>query len=334
MKNFNSRSNCYFTHSIIADLVFVLMQVFNKKNCASIENIYSEIYIESVREEHRFLAEVIASLPSHGYEMLEFLLLNDNFNNIEEYKRFILSIEDDKFFYDFYGKYIDNELLKLALQDDKGLNKLYSSYDSISTSFIALKSLFNNKSLFVDEFFSCLERLYTKDFANIYEQITTRVYDEFDRIENSLLELEPLELSQRIMGKTFKNRGPYKNFTFVPSHFVTGKAVRFFGKDQILIYSINHNQFTRDDITKILKIISDDKRFEIIELLSENKPLMGKELAERLDLSKATISHHIEQLKGTGFINEERIKNSKFYSINSVAIDKFMNYLSSKLRNS
>jgi predicted transcriptional regulator len=60
---------------------------------------------------------------------------------------------------------------------------------------------------------------------------------------------------------------------------------------------------------------------------------MGKDLAEKLGLSKATVSHHIEQLKETGFINEERNKNSKFYSINSASVDKFLDYLSSKLKN-
>lgn len=332
MKKVNSRTNCYFTHSLIAELVFILMQVFDKKASFNIEKIYSEEYIANIKEEYRFLEEIIDSLPNHGLEMLEFLLISNNFNDIEEYKRLVLSLKNEDFFYYFYGGYIDINLLRPALQDDKELNKLYSGFEFISTSVLALNSLFHNKYLFVNELFSCIEKLYTKEFIKYYEDITAEIYDEFEKIENSLLEIEPLELSQKIMGKVFKNRGPYKNFIFIPSYFIKRKAVRFFGTDQILMYSINNNQPARNDIIKVLKIISDDKRFEILELLTGNNPLTGKDLAEKLDLSKATISHHIEQLKEAGLINEERVKNSKFYSINSRAVETFLNCLSSILK--
>lgn len=334
MRNFTNRSNCYFTHSLVADLIFILMRIFDKENTSlNLSDIYTEDYIKAIKDKHRFLGEIVSSLPSGGYEILEFLLLNRSFNNIEEYKNFMLNIEDEEFFYNFYGQFIDKEAIKLALQEDKKLNDLYSKYSYMSTSYLALKSLFSNRSLFLEQIISCLEGLYTEEFIKEYENIATKSHKEFKNLESSLEALEPLELSQSIMGKTFKNRGPYESFIFVPSYFISKKAVRFFAKDQILMYSPDYKEFTKNDVTKILKIISDETRFEIIELLSKSNPMNGKDLANSLKLSTPTISHHIEQLKEAGFINEERVKNSKFYSINSNSVDKFMNYISSRLKN-
>lgn len=334
MVNINGRSNCYFTHSMVADLIFILISIFDKNSkTTNLSDIYTEDYIVSMEHNYRFLGEIINSLPSHGYEMLEFLLINRDFNNISEYKNFVGNIIDEEFFYNLYGQYIDKDYLRLALQNDGELNKLYSENSYISTSYLALKSLFSNKDLFLQELFSGLENLCTEEFLKTYQDIVPKVDAELYNIEKSLSTMEPLDLSQSIMGKTFKNRGPYKTFIFIPSYFINIKATRYFGKDQILIYSLNHRELTKNDITKIFKIISDETRFEIIELLSKGDSMMGKDLANDLNLSTPTISHHMEKLKEAGFINEERIKNSKFYSINYNSIDKFINSLSSIFKN-
>ncbi len=334
MVNIKDKLNCYFTHSMVVDLIFILISIFDKdKKVSNLSDIYTEDFIDSIEYNYRFLGEIMNSLPSHGYEMLEFILINRDFNDIKNYKKFLVNMEDEEFFYNIYGQYIDKKLLRLALQDDEGLNKLYSENSYISTNYLALKSLFSNKDLFLQEICSCLESLCTEEFLKVYEDIVPMLYLELSNIEESLITIEPLDLSQSIMGKTFKNRGPYETFIFIPSYFININATRYFNKDQILIYSLKNRELTKNDITKILKIISDETRFGIIELLSKGDSMMGKDLAMALNLSTPTISHHIERLKEARFINEERIKNSKFYSINHNSIDKFIDSLSSKLKN-
>lgn len=334
MKSLNGKLNSYFTHSMVADLIFIMINIFDKDRKAStISDIYSKEYMTSIEYKYRFMGEIIKSLPSRGHEMLEFLLINRNFNDIDEFEAFIENIGDEEFFYNLYGQYIDKELLREALRDDGALNQLYFENNYISTNYLALKSLFSNKNLFLQEFFSCLKNLCTEKFLKRYQDIISIIDSELYNIEKSLATMDPLELSQSIMGKTFKNRGPYETFIFVPSYFISIKAARYFGKDQILFYSLNHRELTKNDITRILKIISDDTRFEILELLSKTDSMIGKDLAQELNLSTPTISHHMDKLKEAGFINEERIKNSKFYSINFNSIDKFISSLSSKIKN-
>lgn len=333
MKNIADRSNCFFTHSILADLVFILMSIFNSEDKnEKIKEIYTDEYINDIRNNYKFIGEIISSLPTKGYELLEFLLINKEFNSIEEYKNNVLSMQKVDFFFTFYGQFIDREAIELALENEENLKKFYSKHNNISGSYIALKILFDDRELILTEFFSCLKHLYNKDFKSYYEEQLEGIHDTYKNIEDALKLNEPLEVSQNIMGKTFKNRGPYENFVFIPSYFISGRSVRFFGKDQILIYSTSFRELTKNDITKILKIISDDTRFEIIELLSKNNPMNGKELANALKLTTPTISHHIEQLKEAGFINEERIKNSKYYSVNTNSVNNFINSLSEKIK--
>ena len=333
MKSIKGKPNCYFTHSTVADMVFIMIRMFGKNsNSNNFFNIYTEDFIKTLKDKYRFAGEIISSLS--GYEMLEFLLLSNEFNDIGKFESYIFDMDDVEFFYHFWGEYIGRDLIKSAIHEDEGLNRLYTKHDYICTNYLALTSLFYNRKLFLTEFFSCLKELYNDEFIKEYENLKQKIYEEYGNIENALTNIEPLEFSESIMGKTFKNRGPYKNFIFIPSYFIPKKAIRFFGKDQILIYSPGFKQFTQNDIIKILKIISDETRFKIIELLSENKSMMGKDLASILKLSTPTISHHIEQLKEAGFINEERVKNSKFYSINFDSVNKFINYLSSKLMKS
>lgn len=334
MKSVSTREKCYFTNSAIADLVFILTRIFDNKGIpVCLQNVYTEEYLNKIKEEYRFMGEVLTSLPYKGYEMLEFLLNTNNYSNIDGYKNSVIKFEDEEFFYRFYGKHVEKALISSALQDDKYLKELYTKYNYISSNYLAVKSLLVHKELFLKEFFLCIEDLNTKEFVKEYESIIKDIYANYDKLEKELEEKEPLKLSEDIMGKTFYNRGPYEKFVFIPSYFIPRKAVRFFDKDQLLIYSPEYEEVGRKDIIKILKIISDDTRFEIIELLSKNKVMNGKELANAIGLSTPTISHHIEQLKEAGFLNEERFKNSKNYSVNQNAVSNFIKYLSNSLNN-
>jgi DNA-binding transcriptional ArsR family regulator len=60
---------------------------------------------------------------------------------------------------------------------------------------------------------------------------------------------------------------------------------------------------------------------EILRAIT-SEPTYGKLLAEKLNLTTATISHHIEVLKSVQLIKEKRIKNIKYFEANSEEIKK------------
>ncbi|UFJ40695.1 metalloregulator ArsR/SmtB family transcription factor [Brevibacillus humidisoli] len=64
-----------------------------------------------------------------------------------------------------------------------------------------------------------------------------------------------------------------------------------------------------DILVNFHKAVADVNRIRILSLLA-NKPMSGSELAERLGITPATITHHTQKLKKAGLIKEKRDKNT------------------------
>jgi len=75
----------------------------------------------------------------------------------------------------------------------------------------------------------------------------------------------------------------------------------------------------KEDIVDIGKLLSDKSKVDILELVSR-KPYYGKELADALNLSTATISYHVNALLKANFLKAEIISNKVYYSINNEMI--------------
>jgi DNA-binding transcriptional ArsR family regulator len=71
----------------------------------------------------------------------------------------------------------------------------------------------------------------------------------------------------------------------------------------------------------LFKILSVDKRIEIIELLKK-EPMSVNALAEALGITQSAISQHLRVLKGAGFVKDERQGYWIYYSLNRDALEK------------
>jgi DNA-binding transcriptional ArsR family regulator len=108
------------------------------------------------------------------------------------------------------------------------------------------------------------------------------------------------------------------------------------GKDIIRISTMLDKRFVRtgenikrQDVIDVCKILSDGSKLDILEYISK-KPAYGKEIANELNLSAATISYHVSALSKLGFLSKQIINNRVFYSINrekiSAWLDSIKNY--------
>ncbi len=79
-----------------------------------------------------------------------------------------------------------------------------------------------------------------------------------------------------------------------------------------------------------LKAISDKRRLDILKLLRSG-PLCGQDLAERIGLSPATISHHMNSLVTVGFITMDKQGTRVIYSVNQKYVDSFLQNLGNTL---
>ena len=76
-------------------------------------------------------------------------------------------------------------------------------------------------------------------------------------------------------------------------------------------------------MSETLKAISDPVRRNILEMLKEEKKSAG-ELASEFNLSGATVSHHLTQLKKAGLILESRHKNFIYYELNASVFEEVL----------
>ena len=76
-------------------------------------------------------------------------------------------------------------------------------------------------------------------------------------------------------------------------------------------------------MSETLKAISDPARRNILEMLKEEKKSAG-ELASEFNLSGATVSYHLTQLKKAGLILESRHKNFIYYELNASVFEEVL----------
>lgn len=73
------------------------------------------------------------------------------------------------------------------------------------------------------------------------------------------------------------------------------------------------------------KALADPTRRRILELL-RSADLTAGELADRFDMTKPSISHHLNTLKAAGLVDAEREGQSIVYSLNTSVLQNLMSW--------
>ena len=79
----------------------------------------------------------------------------------------------------------------------------------------------------------------------------------------------------------------------------------------------------RKRLVYLLKVLADESKLEILVLLKERRRY-GRELAKELNLTTATISHHMDMLSGCGLVTLNKEMNRIYYEIDENAIRKIL----------
>ncbi|TKH43226.1 metalloregulator ArsR/SmtB family transcription factor [Paenibacillus sp. FSL R10-2782] len=77
-----------------------------------------------------------------------------------------------------------------------------------------------------------------------------------------------------------------------------------------------------DKIVNYHKALADPTRMRILLLLSRGE-MHGQALAEKLNLSQPTVTHHASKLREAGLIKERRDKNTVFFTLNPELIRQY-----------
>ena len=79
---------------------------------------------------------------------------------------------------------------------------------------------------------------------------------------------------------------------------------------------------TTKHLVKMLKTLGDESRLEILRILNEAEHTAG-DVAQRVELSESTVSHHLGRLRKAGLITLRMAGNQRFYRVNSPILDGF-----------
>ena len=77
-----------------------------------------------------------------------------------------------------------------------------------------------------------------------------------------------------------------------------------------------------------MKALSDPVRREILNLLRGGRMTAG-DIAGRFDMTGATVSYHLSQLKKAGLVFESREKNYIYYSLNASVLEEVLLWIQS-----
>jgi len=77
-----------------------------------------------------------------------------------------------------------------------------------------------------------------------------------------------------------------------------------------------------------MKALSDPVRREILGMLKGGSLTAG-DIASRFDMTGATVSYHLSQLKKAGLVFESREKNFIYYSLNASVLEEVLLWLQS-----
>ena len=76
----------------------------------------------------------------------------------------------------------------------------------------------------------------------------------------------------------------------------------------------------------LFKALNDNTRREILEIL-KNGDLTAGDIANKFDISKPSISHHLDLLKQAGLVHATKDGQFIYYSLNTTVMDEIVKWL-------
>ncbi|RLQ96256.1 ArsR/SmtB family transcription factor [Falsibacillus albus] len=196
--------------------------------------------------------------------------------------------------------------------------------------------------LHADETKKRLLQLLETYYEQFYKNETGFLMNYHKQSYEDLMKADALN-SRQSVGKTFPYISndtlddPTIEIIIAPSFFYADASMASESKDSLIfLYGIQHpvkdrsNSYTEKDLMNALKIIGDDKRIRMMKLLSQS-PYYGYELAQKMELSNSTISHHLSALSTIGVVTSRREENKVYFQLNKTKVKDMLAAVSSFL---
>lgn len=86
------------------------------------------------------------------------------------------------------------------------------------------------------------------------------------------------------------------------------------------------SKYINTNMNILFKALNDSTRREILELLKKGDMTAG-EIADRFNISKPSISHHLDLLKQAGLVHSTKEGQFIYYSLNTTVMDEMLKWI-------
>lgn len=304
------------------------------------EHIYS--HMETPKERLKFFFEEQGQQWCYAYMLLMELLHQAGNDSTVALRQKVANISQENLLMQ-YAEFLNNTLaakstskVSTPLTSDLELIQIIEALEIEADKKWQLILLYQNYHLYMDELITILDRAVSlfQQKLSLIQPLLTQFHDTY----SNLLQHDPVNY----VYEHYRIRlSDHKDIVFAPYLFGCNIVVYYDSDntpaEQIYIgvlfetISIVVDQTISDErICKTLKILSDTSKFEILKSI-RNKPTYGQELAEQLNLSTATISHHMSALINSGFIQLEKQTNRIYYQMDKEKVSRFIEQLKTSL---
>lgn len=286
--------------------------------------------------------EYFFDLPGLGYILYKYILQNPELTEVPELLQVFNNSEATDLAFNIiksvgknnmpkedtedYEKlrYDTNEMLKLAkkvkFQDNKRRDRVIEALE--------------NPEETKQRFYLLLSQFYTRCFNPIESDIISLISSKKEKYE-LLLKENPQKFVEQYLNLDSINDIEISIhlsfFKYISCHHYSIYLEGFSDWFILGIYSdlLFDEDLSAERLSNFFKAISDPNRIEILKLLSE-RPWFGQELAEKLNITPATISYHMSFLQRSGVVTFNRADNRSYYCLNNSKLikplEEFINF--------
>jgi len=175
-------------------------------------------------------------------------------------------------------------------------------------------------------------------FATVEDRVSGILQRDYDLRAADRATLGPIELVERTTnGIRVESDPTVERVILAPSYFARPFNYLLGGAGWRLAgYPVSDDALELDPLSppsavlRLHRALGDATRLRILKLLAD-RDLYGTELAEQLDISKPTVSHHMAQLRAAGLVTAVQAGSATYYSLRRERISEALGDLTSFL---
>lgn len=324
-------------YSAVAEVIVLANVLANPKHHAYEQDEIKKISDRLSQESVHFLKKV-AELPFQGIEFLEILLDCQTFDSVDEFVAVLRQYDTIQFIRSMTGGELSNAQIDQLMEDKRALPQRLNDLPWVYRGKSAVyESLFYETSAFKESLVSLLQDIYHSYFATVEADLRPQYQAAIETLYKELAENSVYDVGEKIMNRRIDESPSIDVIFFLPSYYVNPHYIMAYNhSSRMFLYDMRRTEQDKgranQNLTNALKVLSDSTRLEILRLLIL-QPTYGKILADRLHLTTATISHHLDVLSSAHLIHESRDRNTKYFSADEDEIQKLIAELNDYLYN-